>query len=79
MGDRLFTAAFMLKSFAISTDPQRKSSFTSLLTLGLIGPGACGEEMQAGIHKATGKKEPLGWGNQIKNDVVLNYRVSYEK
>lgn len=35
--------------------------------------------MQVGIHKATGNKEPLGWHNQIKNDVVINYRISYEK
>jgi len=79
VGDRPFAAAFMLKGFAISTDVQRKSRFTSSLSLGIIGPGAFGEEMQAGIHKATGNKEPLGWGNQIKNDVVFNYRVSYEK
>lgn len=79
VGDRPFAAAFMLKGFAIGTDPLKKSRFTSSLSLGLIGPGAFGKEIQAGIHKATGNKEPLGWGNQIKNDVVLNYRVSYEK
>ena len=79
IGDRPFAAAIMLKSFVVATDTIQKSRLTSSLSLGLIGPGAFGEEMQAGIHKATGNKEPLGWHNQIKNDVVLNYRVSYEK
>ncbi len=79
VGDRPFASAIILKSFAVSTDLQKKSRFTSSLSLGIIGPGAFGEEMQAGIHEATGNKEPLGWHNQIKNDVVLNYRVSFEK
>lgn len=79
VGDRPFAAAIMLKSFVVATDTIRKSRLVSSLSLGLIGPGAFGEEMQVGIHKVTGNKEPLGWRHQIKNDVVLNYRVSYEK
>lgn len=79
IGDRPFAAAIMFKSFVVATDTIRKSRLTSSLSLGLIGPGAFGEEMQVGIHKATGNKEPLGWHNQIKNDVVLNYQVGYEK
>jgi len=35
--------------------------------------------MQIGIHEATGNKTPRGWGNQIKNDLVMNYEVGYEK
>lgn len=78
-GDRPFAAAIMLKSFVVATDTIQKSRWSSSLSVGLIGPGAFGEEMQVGIHKVTGNKEPLGWHNQIKNDVVINYRVSYEK
>ncbi len=51
----------------------------SSLNLGLIGPGAFGKEMQVGIHKITGNIIPQGWRNQIKNDVALNYEVSYQK
>ncbi|MEZ4803691.1 MAG: lipid A deacylase LpxR family protein [Gelidibacter sp.] len=78
-GDRPFAAAIMLKSFVVSTDTIKKSRWTGALSLGIIGPGAFGEEMQVGIHKATGNKEPLGWRHQIKNDVVLNYQLGYEK
>jgi hypothetical protein len=78
-GDRPFAAAIMLKSFMISTNEAKKSRFTSSFSLGIIGPGAFGEEMQVGIHKATGNKIPLGWRHQIKNDIVINYEVGYEK
>lgn len=78
-GDRPFAAAIMLKSFVITTNSSKKSRLSSSLSLGLIGPGAFGKEMQVSIHKATGNDIPLGWQHQIKNDVVINYSVHYEK
>ena len=78
-GDRPFASAIMLKSFMIATNEAKKSRFTSSFNLGIIGPGAFGKEMQVGIHEATGNKIPLGWRNQIKNDIVVNYEVGYEK
>ena len=78
-GDRPFAAAIMLKSFKISTDTNKKSRITSSLSLGLMGPGAFGEEMQVGIHKVTGNKIQMGWQHQIRNDVVVNYGIDYEK
>jgi len=78
-GERPFAAAIMLKSFIITTDTLAKSRLASSLSLGLIGPGAFGKEMQVGIHKITGNTIPQGWRNQIKNDVVINYEIAYEK
>jgi len=78
-GDRPFAAAIMLKSFVIATDTLKKSRLLSSFNLGLIGPGAFGKEMQVGIHKITGNTIPQGWRNQIRNDLVLNYEMSYEK
>ena len=78
-GDRPFASAIMLKSFVITTDVIKRSRCTSAFSLGIIGPGAFGKEMQVGIHKATGNKTPLGWRHQIKNDIVLNYEIGYEK
>lgn len=79
VGDRPFAAAIMLKSFAIATDTLNKSRISSTFNVGLIGPGAFGKEMQVGIHKATGNVIPQGWQYQIKNDIVLNYEINYEK
>ena len=79
VGDRPFSSAIMLKSFTIASDSVRKTRISQALSLGIIGPGAFGKEMQVSIHEATGNKIPKGWDNQIKNDVVLNYRIDYEK
>nr|WP_321225113.1 lipid A deacylase LpxR family protein [uncultured Psychroserpens sp.] len=78
-GDRPFAAAIMLKSSIIALNTNKKTRLHSSLNLGLIGPGAFGEEMQVEIHKATGNKTPRGWRHQIKNDVVLNYNFGIEK
>lgn len=77
--DRPFAAAIMLKSFLIAADTIHKSRIVSSLNLGIIGPGAFGGDMQKAIHEATGNTIPLGWYNQIKNDAVVNYEISYEK
>ncbi|GEQ85847.1 hypothetical protein ULMS_13550 [Patiriisocius marinistellae] len=79
VGDRPFAASIMLKSFMIATNTEKRTRFTSSFNLGFMGPAAFGEEMQVGIHKATGNKTPLGWRHQIKNDIVLNYEIGYEK
>ena len=78
-GERPFAAAIMLKSFSIATDTIQKSRIISSLNLGIIGPGAFGGDMQTAIHQATGNTIPKGWYNQIKNDVVINYELTYEK
>ncbi|UPT70143.1 MAG: lipid A deacylase LpxR family protein [Flavobacterium sp. JAD_PAG50586_2] len=77
--DRPFAAAIMLKSFVIATDTIQKTRIASSLNLGIIGPGAFGGDMQTTIHEATGNTIPKGWYNQIKNDVVINYELTYEK
>ena len=78
-GDRPFASAIMLKAFTLTVNSVHKSRFTSSFSLGVIGPSAFGKEMQVEIHKATGNKIPLGWRHQIKNDIILNYEVGYEK
>lgn len=78
-GDRPFAAAIMLKSFTMSTNMEKKYRGYSAFSIGIVGPGAFGKEMQVAIHEATGNAIPLGWKNQIKNDVVLNYEIGLEK
>ncbi len=78
-GDRPFAAAFMLNTFTIHTDSERKSRWSSRLSMGVLGPAAFGKGMQTYIHKHTGNAQPKGWDNQIKNDLVLNYELNYQK
>lgn len=78
-GDRPYAATIALKSFVIATDTISGSRLTSSLTTGMIGPVAIGDEMQTGIHKWIGDELPMGWQYQIKNDIVLDYELAYEK
>jgi len=41
------------------------------LTVGVVGPWALGEQSQTLVHEAIGSDEPLGWDNQLDNELVL--------
>ncbi|MVM29970.1 DUF2219 family protein [Spirosoma sp. HMF4905] len=79
VGDRPFAACILLKTFSISTDTLRRVRISSLLNTGMIGPVAFGYEMQRAIHRLINGVEPHGWQHQIRNDVILNYNLNYEK
>ncbi|GAB4028715.1 lipid A deacylase LpxR family protein [Spirosoma gilvum] len=78
VGDRPFAACILLKTFSISTDTVRRVRVSSLLSTGMVGPIAFGYEMQAAIHRLINGVEPHGWQHQIRNDVILNYHLTYE-
>lgn len=77
--DHPYAATLMLRMFTISTDTEKQKRLASGIAVGVIGPAAGGEEIQKGIHDALDNITPLGWQNQVSNDVVLNYRFQYEK
>ncbi len=78
-GDRPYAGVILLKTFATTVNSERRERIVSILSTGLIGPWAGGEGMQRGIHHWIHYTQPEGWGNQVKNDVALNYQVNYEK
>lgn len=78
-GDRPFSSCMTVDFFAMASDSVKRRRVSSTVTLGIIGPAAQGEEIQAGIHSRTGNVMPLGWQYQIQNDVIVNYRLDYEK
>jgi hypothetical protein len=73
--DRPFAAYLYLGHFknTLSNDHQYRQY--SELDIGLIGPGSLGGLVQGQIHNI----EPVGWQNQIQNDIVLNYTATVEK
>lgn len=77
--DRPFAGVIMLKSFAVSVDTLHKSRLSSILSTGMLGPAAFAGKMQKKIHSWTGDPEPMGWQYQIRNEVVINYELNYEK
>ncbi|GAB2791791.1 hypothetical protein GCM10027275_40800 [Rhabdobacter roseus] len=78
-GDRPFAAAIFIKSFTVSTDTVQRVRVSAGLSTGVLGPVAFGEGMQSTLHRWLGGAEPLGWKHQIRNDLVLNYELNYER
>ncbi len=78
-GDRPFDANISFKTFLIQTDAVKRQQVSSAFSVGVMGPWALGYEIQHGIHKWLKNSLPHGWQYQIKNDVIINYQVNYEK
>jgi lipid A 3-O-deacylase len=79
IGDHPYAGTKQLRLFAIASDSARDTRLSSAITLGIIGPGAAGGEIQTFIHKRTGNTLPQGWHNQIRNDIILNYEATIER
>jgi lipid A 3-O-deacylase len=78
-GDRPFAGLMQLEQFALSRKPEEKIWIASSISAGIIGPAALGEEIQTNIHRWTGNKIPQGWQHQVRNDVILQYKLSISK
>lgn len=77
--NRPFAGCIMLKSFRVSIDTTRKTRLAAILSTGMIGPAAFAGKMQTRIHEWTGDRQPKGWQYQIRNDVIVNYEVQFQK
>ncbi len=78
-GDHPWAGTKQLHVFAVAADTIKHRRLSSQLTVGLIGQGAAGREIQTFIHEQTGNTIPQGWDNQIRNDVVVNYALGIEQ
>lgn len=78
--DRPYAGCISVSSFRIAMDENKKLQLATSLELGLIGPATFWKPVQTFLHKRLiPAPEPEGWGNQIKNDLILNYKVNLEK
>ncbi|MDP2722637.1 MAG: lipid A deacylase LpxR family protein [Bacteroidales bacterium] len=74
-GDRPFSGYLTLEQFRETYSIKSKLMMRSSLEFGVLGPASFGGKVQSSIHQI----EPIGWDNQIKNMVVVNYRFLVEK
>jgi len=80
LNDRPYAGCISVNSFRIAVDEKRKRQISTSLILGLIGPATYWKPVQTFIHKRLiAAPQPMGWGNQIQNDLILNYKVSLEQ
>ncbi|MGF2413779.1 MAG: lipid A deacylase LpxR family protein [Ferruginibacter sp.] len=78
-GDRPFNANISFKTFLIQVDEVRKQQVSTALSIGVMGKAALGYDIQYNIHRWLKNPLPHGWQHQIKNDIILNYQINYEK
>jgi len=46
---------------------------TNWLTLGVVGPAALGKTVQNDVHHILGNKRVRGWGNQLRNEPIVQW------
>lgn len=62
-----------------SSNAARKYNLQSQVILGVMGPMSLAEDIQVFIHRAIGDEKPMGWGNQLPDDILINFQVAAEK
>ena len=75
--DRPFSSFLTLTHHKMTNSPDLRLRINSSFAMGVIGAYALGGEIQSYLHGA--EKRPVGWNNQIANDLVLNYNVILQK
>lgn len=77
--DRPYAGALYTIHSLQSIDHIKKIKLTSEIRLGVIGPLSFAKETQTWAHRVINYTKPLGWHNQVPNDIILNYNISIEK
>lgn len=78
-GDRPYAGALFAIHSLSSYDYSKKIKVTSELYLGVMGPLSLAEETQIWVHGIFNYTKPLGWKNQVPNDIIINYNLRLEK
>jgi lipid A 3-O-deacylase len=78
-GDRPFAALLSFTAFLTATDSVRTDRISTAFSMGIIGPAGLGKELQTTVHRLINNPLPRGWQNQVRNDVIINYQLNYEK
>jgi hypothetical protein len=73
--DHPFSAYLAAGQFRDIYSLERKLRMRSELRIGVLGPASLGQQVQSSIHEI----EPVGWQNQVENDVVVDYAFLIEK
>lgn len=76
--DRPYCGVTTVGMTCISKQPETGAQLRSEYQIGIMGPAAMQGQFQYNWHVLTKKELPLGWENQVPNDLVLNMRLTYE-
>ncbi|MEM9931560.1 MAG: lipid A-modifier LpxR family protein, partial [Bacteroidota bacterium] len=74
--DRPFASYLTATRGKLYADQMLGLSLTSECTFGVLGKYSGGGRMQNALHQIVNFAEPIpGWVNEVKSDVILNYRL----
>ncbi|TDX01667.1 lipid A-modifier LpxR family protein [Dinghuibacter silviterrae] len=74
-----YSGALFLVHDKLSYNPVTKLSFQTELVMGVMGPIAAAGPIQSWFHGLIHYQKPMGWNNQLPNDLLLNEDLTVEK
>ncbi len=76
--DRPYAGALFVIHGLSSTDRSKRITISTELNFGVTGPLSMADQVQTWVHGAIGYTIPEGWGNQVPNDIIINYNLEVE-
>jgi hypothetical protein len=73
--DHPFSSFLVAGQFRDNYNLKKKLRIRSDFRIGVLGPSSMGQQVQTSIHEI----RPVGWQNQVNNDIVIDYAVLVEK
>lgn len=77
--DYPYSGALFATHTLYSYNREKNYDFQTELIAGVLGPLSLAKETQTLVHKIENYQKPMGWDNQIGNDVLLNINFTAEK
>jgi len=77
-GDYPYAASLYATLSRTTFSDSEKSRFRTSVLVGTIGRWAFGKEFQQAAHSIVRSSYPIGWHNQLPNQVIFNYDVFFE-
>ncbi|HVU96657.1 MAG TPA: lipid A-modifier LpxR family protein [Puia sp.] len=77
--DYPYSGAIVATHTRYSYNPVKKYDWQTELVIGALGPLSLAHQTQSVIHHLTGFIQPMGWGTQFRNDLLLNVNLTAEK
>lgn len=75
INDHPFSGYLTIGHFRNSINIEKGLRMRSEISFGILGPASLGGVVQSTIHEVN----PVGWENQIQNDIVIDYSFKIEK
>lgn len=77
--DRPYAGALFAIHSLRSMDCTKRMTVATEMNIGVTGPLSMADQAQTWVHGAIGYTIPEGWGNQVPNDLILNYNLEVER